>query len=137
MAQLVDSSVLIALERRRQSLDTLKAITSNDSLGIATITASELLVGLFRANTQARRLRRQLFMNEVFSMIPVLPFDLTVAHAHAELWAQLAATGQMIDTHDMIIAATALTHDYAVLTDNLRHFERVPGLVVRQPQWPK
>ncbi len=70
-------------------------------------------------------------------MIPVLPFDLTIAHAHADLWAKLAAAGQIIDTHDMIIAATALTHNYSLLTDNLRHFERVPGLIVRQPQWPK
>jgi predicted nucleic acid-binding protein len=32
--------------------------------------------------------------------------------------------GQLIDSHGL-----------SVLTDNLRHFERVPGLIVRQPRW--
>lgn len=110
-------------------------MTGHETLGIATITASELLVGLHRATTESRRLRRQQFISDAFSLIPVLPFDITVAHLHAELWAQLAAAGKVIDTHDLIIAATALTHSYSVFTDNVRDFERVPGLTVRQPEW--
>jgi tRNA(fMet)-specific endonuclease VapC len=41
----------------------------------------------------------------------------------------------MIGLHDIEVAATALTHGYGVLTDNVRDFERVPGLIVRQPVW--
>ena len=41
----------------------------------------------------------------------------------------------MIGAHDLQIAATALAWGYAVLTDNLRDFHRVPGLEVRQPIW--
>ena len=32
------------------------------------------------------------------------------------------------DPHDLMVAATALTHDYGVLTENTRHFGLVPGL---------
>ncbi len=35
----------------------------------------------------------------------------------------------------MMIAATALTHEYELLTENVREFNRVPGLKVRQPDW--
>jgi predicted nucleic acid-binding protein len=54
---------------------------------------------------------------------------------HAQLGAQLAAVGQAIGAHDLIIAATAVAHGYRLLTDNLRHFQRIPGLVVIQPRW--
>jgi predicted nucleic acid-binding protein len=43
----------------------------------------------------------------------------------------------MINPNDLIIAATALTYDYELLTDNVRHFERINGLAVRQPRWPQ
>jgi hypothetical protein len=51
-----------------------------------------------------------------------------VARTHARLWAQLAA-GTPVGAHDLLIAATALAHGYAVLTDDPRDFGRVPGLV--------
>jgi len=36
---------------------------------------------------------------------------------------------------DLMIGATALAHGYAVLTDNLRDFRRIPGLVVEKARW--
>lgn len=74
-------------------------------------------------------------MEAVLESIPVLPFDLRVARVHAEIWAVLAATGQGIGSNDMIIASTALAHGYSVITDNIRDFNRVPGLEIRQPDW--
>ena len=65
----------------------------------------------------------------------ILPFDLSAARIHAELWAQLTAAGHMIGPNDLLIAATALAYGYAVLTENVRESERVPGLTVRRPAW--
>jgi predicted nucleic acid-binding protein len=39
----------------------------------------------------------------------------------------------MIGAHDLIIAATALSHGCAVLTTNAAEFARVPGLEVLAP----
>ena len=64
-----------------------------------------------------------------------MEFDLRVALIHAQLWVELASAGQLIGAHDLMIAATAVAHGYAVLTDNLRDFNRVPGLEIRQPGW--
>ncbi len=46
------------------------------------------------------------------------------------LTADMTRSGVQIGEHDLQIAATALTLDYAVLTANLRDFSRVPGLRV-------
>jgi predicted nucleic acid-binding protein len=54
---------------------------------------------------------------------------------YARVSARLLATGQAIAQNDAMIAATALAYGYAMLTHNIRHFERVPGLVVQRPEW--
>jgi predicted nucleic acid-binding protein len=135
MALLIDSSVIIALERRGQRLSALAAVTRAEPVALASITASELLVGIFRADTPERRVRREAFVEAILERTPILPFDLRVARTHTQLWSELLAAEQMIGVHDLLIAATALAHGYAVLTENLRDFRRVPGLVVRQPTW--
>lgn len=136
MALLIDSSVFIALERRKQPLSVLGMVTGHDeSVALSAITASELLAGAYRADTPERRTRRLAFVESVLEVIPVFPFDIRVARTHAKIWAQLAGVGQAIGAHDFLIAATALAYGYSVLTDNTREFRRVPGLEVKQPSW--
>lgn len=135
MAQLIDTGVLISLERRRLPLSLITADPMEEPVALAAITASELLVGVHRADSPQRRLIRAAFVEEVLETVPLLPFDLSVARLHAEIWTHLIAGGQPVGFNDMLIAATALAHGYAVLTHNLRDFDRVPGLEVRQPQW--
>jgi tRNA(fMet)-specific endonuclease VapC len=135
MAQLVDSSILIALERCGLPLSALAAVVSDEPLAIASITVSELLFGIYRADSRERRLRREAFIERVLDAVPVLPLDLAAARIHAEISAGLTADGRLIGAHDLIIAATALANGYAVLTDNVREFQRVAGLVVRRPNW--
>ena len=58
----------------------------------------------------------------ILGLVPVIPFDLIVARTHARIWAELAAADQPIGAHDLLIAATALAHGYAVLTVNVQDF---------------
>lgn len=135
MGLIVDSSVLIAKERAGGGLDDLLSLFNDEPIALAAITASEILAGVYRSEPSDRRLRRQAYVEEVLTRIAVLPFDLSLARVYARIAAHLASIGQLIATHDLLIAATALAHDYAVLTDNARDFHRVPGLTVRQPDW--
>lgn len=136
MAQLVDSSVFIALERHRDDLSALGALGHAEPLAIASVTASELLVGVHRANTPERRTRRETFVEAILAAFPVVPFDLLVARTHARVWADLTTAGQIIGERDLMIAATALVHGYGVLTANVSEFARIPGLVVHPLTWP-
>ena len=135
MALLIDSSVFIALERQNRPVGALASSAPDEPVALAAITASELLVGVQRADTPARRLRRESFVEAILDLVPVLAFDLRSARVHAQLWSHLMGAGVLIGTHDMLIAATALTYGYSVLTDNVREYRRVPGLEVRQPSW--
>jgi len=132
MATLIDSSVLIAAERGQISFDDLSAHYADDDLAISAVTASELLHGLHRARTAAQRHRRQAFVEGLLSQIPVIAFDLTVARIHASLWADLAKRGVGVGERDLMIGATAITRDYAVVTRDERSFPKIPGLKVER-----
>ncbi|MCH8280600.1 MAG: PIN domain-containing protein [Chloroflexi bacterium] len=135
MAFLIDSSVFIGLERRSRPVVDLRSTVGEEAVALAAITASELLAGVTRADTQERHLRRSAFVEAILDVVPVFAFDLSVARVHAEMTARLIESGQRIGTHDSLIAATAIAYGYSVLTDNLRDFGRIPGLIVRQPSW--
>ena len=94
------------------------------------MTASELLIGVSRANTEARRLKRSAFVETIINEIPIIDFTLEAARLHAEIYAYLAEKRQLIGAHDLIIAATALVHGHGLLTNNYQEFSRVPGLNV-------
>jgi predicted nucleic acid-binding protein len=58
-----------------------------------------------------------------------------LARLQARLWTHLAVAGLPIGERELLNAATALARGYDMLTENLREFRRVPGLVIRQPVW--
>ena len=64
----------------------------------------------------------------VTSAQPVIPFDEKAAEAYGPLRAELERRGQRLDGPDLRIAAIALSRDLTLVTGNVRHFERVPGL---------
>ncbi len=128
MAALIDSSVFIAGERGRIDLADLLASLGSEPVALSAVTASELIYGLHRARTTAQRESRNAYLEAIFSRITVLAFDLTVARGHSAISAELDRTGRQVGAHDLMIAATAMAHDYRVATRDLRSFSKIPGL---------
>lgn len=133
MARLVDTSVFIELERRERPLEALEQLAHGERVALASITASELLVGVQRARSTVERERRARHVEAIIAGIPIIDFDLAAAEVHAVLVANLQSIGQSVGSHDLIIAATALSRGYDVLTLDVRHFGRIPGLVAVVP----
>jgi tRNA(fMet)-specific endonuclease VapC len=138
MGTVLDTTVFIELERALRKLPAAdamrelgrqleKQLGENEDVGIAAITASEMLHGVHRA-TEEHRGRREAFVEAVLSAFPTLPFDLLVARTHARLWASLVSSGSEVGAHDRLIAATAMAAGWRVGTANMRHFERIAGL---------
>lgn len=138
MGTILDTTVFIELERAMRELPAARAMAEatkrlesqlgeNEEVGIASITASELLHGVHRA-TDEHRARRAAFVEAVLAAFPTLSFDLLVARVHARLWAGLASSGADVGAHDRLVAATAISAGWRVGTANIRHFDRIPGL---------
>jgi tRNA(fMet)-specific endonuclease VapC len=133
MGTLIDTSIFVEAERGKFDLGAWLSARSDELFAISAITASELLHGVHRAPAGRRREARRAFVDSVLTTYPIHPFDAEAAVVHAEKWAAMQAKGQPIGAHDLLIAATALLHDYAVATFNEADFSRVPGLKVILP----
>lgn len=132
MGVLIDTSVLIAGERKKQPLVDLLASRAGEDCLISAITASELLHGVHRASDAAIRARRSVVVEAILAHFPLLAVDLATARVHAQLWAELTARGTPVGTHDLWLAASAVTYGLTVATLDVRDFARVPGLVVER-----
>ena len=133
MGLVLDTSVLILGDRKGGGTIDFSRWESHGEAFISAVTVSELLVGVHLAETEKRRLRRSAFVEMILAGVPVLDFTSESARVHSEVFAALSKSGKMIGAHDLLIAATALTHGHAVLTDNADEFRRVPGLQVLTP----
>jgi predicted nucleic acid-binding protein len=140
MGTLLDTTVFIDLERavrRTAPANAMAEMTGrleeqvglDEDVGIATITASELLHGVHRAAPE-HRARREAFVEAVLAAFPPLSFDLLTARVHAGIWAGLAASGKDVGAHDRLVAATAMAAGWRVGTADVRHFDRIIGLDV-------
>jgi tRNA(fMet)-specific endonuclease VapC len=124
---ILDTGILIAVERGRLALDEL--IADDDDPVIAAVTAAELLTGVECADA-LRRQRRQNFVDAVLAQVPVEDYSLDIARAHARLLAHVRSQGRPRGAHDLIIAATAAaTARRIVTTDAKAKFEDLPGVV--------
>lgn len=107
MGLIIDTNVFVLWDRGGQHID-FTAWEDRGEAAISVMTASKLLVGVERAGSQVRRLRRSAFVESILAQIPIFEFSIDVARIHAELFAALTKQGEMIGAHDLIIAATAL-----------------------------
>ena len=101
-----------------------------DDVAVPAIVVYELRYGLARL-PQVAADPRLAALTALLAPIQVLDFDARCAEHAAAVRAVLDATGTPIGPHDILIAATTLAQQAAVLvTSNVREFSRVPGLQV-------
>ena len=66
----------------------------------------------------------------LWRVLGIVMIDHAVLDKAAELYAELRASGQLIEDADLLIAAIALIHDMTLVTHNTAHFARITGLRV-------
>lgn len=97
-----------------------------ESVCTSIIAACELRFGARRKGSPMLSQR----VDQLLGAIPVLPFDTPADEHYADLRTALERTGKPIGSHDLLIAAHALSLRLVLVTHNLREFARVPGLQV-------
>jgi tRNA(fMet)-specific endonuclease VapC len=122
----LDTDIVSDLMRPRPSPHLVERLAETALAEQATtaITIGELAYG-------ARRVARpELYERAMglLSNIPVLPFDRDAAELYGAIRSELERAGKSLPDPDLRIAATVLAHGAALITGNIRHFERIPGL---------
>jgi predicted nucleic acid-binding protein len=133
---MLDSTAAVAAERQgknaRQLLEAVALETGDEGIAVSVITVLELAHGITRADTPERRERRQRFVDELLTGVPIQPVTVPIALRAGQIDGQSQAKGVRIPLADLLIGATALELGYGVGTANLRHFQLIPGLNVIQ-----
>ena len=135
MGLILDSSVVIAAERRGDTVERLieKIVTKtgDQEAALSAIGLTELIHGIYRAQTPETRLRRESFIHELLADVTVYPYTKETALLAGQLDGEQQGRGVVIPFGELI-GATALSLGYKVLTGNLRHFQKIPGLSLIQ-----
>ena len=129
MSYLLDTDICIYAIRARDA--GLLAILqdharSGADLSISAVTWAELRLGAERSQNAARH--HQVIRAFASRLSDVLAWDRAAADEFASLQARLFRIGRPIGNNDAMIAAHALSLDRVLVTNNEKHFSRVPGL---------
>ena len=127
---LLDSNVLIEhLAGRLDITPSVRALGSG-SCFVSTVSVYEILTGALRSAKSGEYKR----VEYILASFPRLPFDDACAAATARVRNDLEKIGMRIGPYDLMLAGTALAYDLAIITHNLREFERVAGLRIEDWQ---
>jgi tRNA(fMet)-specific endonuclease VapC len=125
---LLDTNICIYIRKNRpaQVLRRFQQLALGDA-AISAITYGELRYGAEKSETRAASLER---LQELISLVPVLPLPPEAGQAYGAVRAALERTEQTLGNNDLWIAAHALTAELVLVTNNEREFKRVPGLTM-------
>ena len=121
---LLDSSILIDLFRKKNKEKTLfyKLSRTEEDFCISSITNYEIGIGNRKSHTA--------YWENLTEILTILPFDKSCSEKAIAIYLNLLKNNKMIDLADILIGATALTHDIPLATLNTKHFERIKGLKI-------
>ena len=100
---------------------------SPKEIGISTIVLFELEVGIGKSKSPYKRIQQ---LNDLISVVYVLPFGMKESKTAALIHVQLEKQGVPIDPLDILIGGTALAHQATLVTHNIKEFGRIKKLQV-------
>lgn len=109
---IADTSVFIAREAGRPLANL------PDEIAVSVVTAAELELGVLRASNQPIRAARVATFSRVRAEYPLLAIDDATASCFARIADEQLRAGRRLRRHDTWIAATAMRHGAAVLTQD-------------------
>ena len=128
MAFLFDTDAISELLRPRPAKAYVKWLMHipREEQFTSAVVIGELYKGAFRSQARERHLTN--IEERILPAVTVLPYDIGVAKVFGKIRAHLEETGAILPDADLQIAATALGHGLTLVTGNVRHFKRIPGL---------
>lgn len=121
---LLDTCICIALLKKSPNvIQRLREVGTNNCK-ISDITLAELYFGAFKSGKNKH-------FNDVSEISKLFEhYPIQYMRKYGEIRWRLEKQGLRIGDMDMFIAATALEEDVTLVTGNVKHFERIPGLKI-------
>lgn len=125
MKYVLDTDILIYFLKGHAQVVEKISVFSQSELSTTIINKTELLYGAFNSVKKEQNLKKiQEFLNE----IQILEFSDAASLLFAEHKAQLKKQGNLLADMDLMIASIVLAHDGILVTNNVKHFEKIKKL---------
>ena len=122
---LLDTNIVIYVIKKRP-IEAMQTFNKNTSrMAISSITLAELFHGAEKSSRCAENLT---VIDDFTSRLEVLPYTPRAAQHYGAIRAALERNGETIGVNDLHIAAHARSEGLALVTNNLKAFDRVPAL---------
>lgn len=126
---LIDTDWIIDSFRRQRRAEQTLIELAPEGLAVSYITYAELYQGAHYASDPDHSLH---ILEEFMEGVELVSLNLEIMRQFAILRGHLQQRGTPIGEMDLLIAATALHHDFTIVTRNRRHFERIADLKLYQ-----
>jgi tRNA(fMet)-specific endonuclease VapC len=125
MSYLIDTDILIYSLKGHEIVQ--KRFLENEKIpkSISVVSYGELLYGAKKSTNCEKNLAVVYRIKELF---PIIDVDKAVMETFSDLKVKMRKTGTIIDDMDLLIAATALTMNFILVTNNEKHFRKIAGL---------
>ena len=124
---ILDTNTLICFFKGMGNVSQKFLANSPKEIAIPAVVLFELEYGIAKSSSPSKR---QAQLEEMCSLVEVLPFCNQGARFSAIIRAQLEKKGTPIGPYDLLIAGTALMHQGILVTNNTKEFSRVPELKI-------
>jgi predicted nucleic acid-binding protein len=118
----LDTNFMIYLLRNKAAAEVADYYSNPKT---TTITLFELYYG---ANRSIKRKESISDINSLLKSVDILEFDEHAAEKAGEIQAMLTNSGDTIELQDVLIAGIVISRNEELVTNNIKHFRRIPGL---------
>lgn len=129
---LLDTDTLIYFLKGHEAVVENFKARSNKPKAISVITYGELVYGAHKSQRTAENLAKVRRLAELY---PIIDVSRAIMDGFGEIKASLSSEGITVDDFDLQIGCTALSLNYTVVTNNQKHFQKIPGL--KMENWTK
>ena len=124
---MLDTNICIYVIKNRPAALRERFDQLAEALCISVITLGELLYGVEKS---ARRTENLQAVEQFTARLEVVPFSPRAAAHFGQIRAELAKLGPLCGAYDMLIGGHARSEGLMLVTNNVREFQRIPGLLV-------
>ncbi|MBO5124257.1 MAG: PIN domain-containing protein [Spirochaetaceae bacterium] len=127
MHYLIDTNIIIYRLKNLGNVNANFLKNKDKHMSLSGISYGELVFGAKKSKAVEKNMET---VNAIKSIFPLLEITSEIMNIFGEIKAYTQKIGKTIDDMDLLIAATAITNNFTLVTHNMKHFENIPNLKV-------
>ncbi len=126
MKYLLDTNICISLLKNQNGIREAILNVKTKNCFVSEISIAELYYGASKSNNREERVKDVDFIVSHFGIVPIF----RALPLYGDLKAKLEKDGNRIDDFDILIGSTAIANGMVMVTDNVKHLGRLPGIKI-------